>query len=283
MSSQAPEAASAGPVVIALLNKCPDVPAAALDHIAEACTKTLAEVAAQWGWSEVWEMHAFHDASKAPAAGPRVVRMWVLPNPTVANALGFHDVDQYGHAYARVFWDPIRDNGGTLTSGPNSLSVTIDHESKETRGDRFCQEWDERPDGTETALELCDACEDVSYDVPTNGGPVAMSDHLLPAWFVADAPKPYTRCGSVDKPYSRTSGGYTIDKGAAQETQHFGRETTTKAPTAAQTFGDAVPEWKAALKMGYSLRHAKRGVVLDTTAWDDLQPEPATDPPPPAA
>ena len=64
--------------------------------------------------------------------GPRVVRMWVLPAGQVGRALG-HDVDQYGHAYARVFWDPIRDNGGTLTSGRASLSVIISHESKEAR------------------------------------------------------------------------------------------------------------------------------------------------------
>jgi hypothetical protein len=121
-----------------------------------------------------------HDSALVPLGA---YRLWILDDPDTAGALGYHDVDPDGQPYGRVFCAPTLDNGGTILTGPDSVSVTISHEACETALDPDVTAWSQLPSGELEALELCDRVEAISYE--HNG--VALSDFLLPAAFRARA------------------------------------------------------------------------------------------------
>lgn len=129
------------------------------------------------------------------------------------NVLGYHDKGPnglpFGKAFAMVDGQPV---------SLESLSVTASHEGCEL----FIN-----PDGDDVKfgsgdnvgrfLEICDAVEDVAYMI--EGYPV--SDYVLPAWFEAGAPGPYSYVSRaciaaknpppISAPLTRTQGGYVIE------------------------------------------------------------------------
>ena len=94
-------------------------------------------VAPAWG-AKSWATVLYQDASLVP---DEAVRLWVLDDPDTAGALGYHDVDPSGHPYGRAFVTPTLDGGGTVSTGPNSVSVTISHEVCETALDPDVTSW----------------------------------------------------------------------------------------------------------------------------------------------
>lgn len=122
--------------------------------------------------------------------------------------LGFHDFIA-GLAFGRVLanHDPLD-------------ATTLSHEALELRGDPRCELWLPMPDGRFTARELCDACEADRYGIDVTIGDetrkIWVSDFVLPAWFVAGAPGPYTFLDTVDEPFglSRHGGAYRLVRDA---------------------------------------------------------------------
>lgn len=150
--------------------------------------------------------------------------IYLLDSPDVANALGYHDVDPQGRPYGRVFVDPTRSAGV-------SLSSVISHEVLEAFGDSDVNFWGDSGRGVAVALELCDPVENSVYQIDG----VKLSNFVLPAWF-----NPYVPAGTkvdflahLHHPYQLESGGYKI-------TMVEGR--------IGQVFADGYPEWKKALK-----------------------------------
>jgi len=92
--------------------------------------------------------------------------------------------------------------------------VAISHELCETAGDAGCNLWADGSDGSEYAHELCDAVEAQSYTLDD----VALSNFVLPSFFVAGSAGPYDFMsaaalpGAVGpaKPLATASGGYQI-------------------------------------------------------------------------
>lgn len=117
----------------------------------------------------------------------------ILPTlPNAPGAVAYHDVEGKGVPAA---YDAIT-LSETLTGPGNSLSVAISHELCETAGDPGCNRWADRGDGTEVAVEECDAVESQTYDVGAGGSPPAtvgvhVSNFVLRAFWQPGAPGPY--------------------------------------------------------------------------------------------
>jgi hypothetical protein len=226
---------------LAILCQTEEVDDATCTLIARACNAQTWHVSAQCD-TKPWSVVYYQNPALVP---PDAARLWILANPDVANALGYHDKDPHGHPYARVFWHPIRDNGGTLLNGPLSLSVTCSHELAELIGDPPATYWCQMPDGRLVALELADPVEGDAYEVRlTTGEKVSVSNFVTKNWFSAGSSGPYDHMGLCKGPFELRPEGYRIIMEAKKIYQEFADE-------------DKYPEWKKELKTGQS-RTARR-------------------------
>ncbi len=138
--------------------------------------------------------------------------------PEAPDALGYHD-EQGDKPYAKIGCKPVLDNGGTVLTGPLSVSSVLSHEACEAFGDLDVNGWRDMPDGRQTAEELCDAVQGDSYSVFG----ISLSNFLLPAWFDRQAKwGPFDYMKKCHKPFTMTKGGYLIVRKSGAETQVFG-------------------------------------------------------------
>ena len=167
-----------------------------------------------------WERN-FMDSIFIPKGGTvpaNVYPIYILDNPDVANALGYHTEDPGGKIYGRVFAEPVLQNGGTALSGALSVSSVLSHEVIEFFVDRHCQLWADRGDGTSVAYEACDPVENDVYTVHSKNSagvvvPVSVSNFVLDAWFDAQSTETGARWDWMKKctgPLTMTAGGYTV-------------------------------------------------------------------------
>jgi hypothetical protein len=211
---------------------------AAVEASRQAVNRQLHDVARAWG--EI----VYTIAADALARGFDIV---LLDNADQAGDLGYHDLDPAGRPYARVFIDPILDNGGTWLRGANSVSVTISHEVCELVGDPGANHWVENGRGALVAAELCDPVEACAYRITLRDGRrVSVSDFVWPEWF-----NPYLPAGTqvdqmnvLNKPFEIAPDGYVIHHTAAGVRDIWGR---------------SYPRWRRAAKRApasrTSLRH----------------------------
>jgi hypothetical protein len=175
-----------------------------IDAIEAAVAVQLRDLAAAWG-QYVWQV-----VDDANESGFKVA---LLDDADAADALGYHDLGPDGMPYARVFLDPIFDNGGTWLRGANSVAVVASHEACEMAGDPLANHWIEKPRGSLVAQELCDPVESDAYSVAVAGGRrVSVSNFVHPDWFNPFA-APGARLdhlGVVDEPFAIAPGGYVI-------------------------------------------------------------------------
>ena len=174
--------------------------AAAVDAIRKAVNQQLRDVARVWG------DYVYSVVDDAVEQGFQIV---LLDDSDAAGALGYHDVA----TYARVFVQPILDNGGTWLRGANSVSATVSHEACELVGDPTANHWVENARGALVAVELCDPVESCSYAVTLRDGRrVSVSDFVYPDWFNPYVP-PGTRLDHMNvlrKPFAIAKDGYVI-------------------------------------------------------------------------
>lgn len=183
--------------------------------------------------------------------------------PPDAGELGVHEEDgatPTGHIYVT----PILEHGGSVSSGPNSVSVCASHEVLEMLADATANLWAMDPTGAIFALEVADPVEGYAYQA-CNG--VFVSDFVYPGWFDAG-----TAVGAqVDfmgklvspGPFVVDPSGYAIVGAVSSVTERFGRGATVHAlPAASQArwivFGAEVPEWKRRHKLS-THRRLRRG------------------------
>lgn len=163
--------------------------------------------------------------------GGDVAPLVIYDTADQAGELGYHAVADNGMALGRVFLAPIFTNGGTLTSGPLSVSVTASHEALEMCGDPYVNAWVD-VDGTyEEARELCDRVEGDSYDIDG----VCVSNFCGPRSFRPGA-GPYDYLGLTQGPFQVRPGGYAI------------RRSGGPAGPVTNVWGGEYPEWRKALK-----------------------------------
>lgn len=192
----------------------------------------------------------------SPSAGG--VPCYIIDEPDVDGALGYHDEDDNGVAYIKVFVSPTLDNGGTAYEGPNSVSVTLSHEVLELTGDAPANKWVDGPNGADFAYELCDAVEGDSYVI--NG--VSVSNFVLQSFFdpKAESGARLDFLGKVDHPFAMTPGGYQITRTEpGRVSQVFASHHVEAKPGIVVSFGPAFPAWKKTAKIIKAARKRGRG------------------------
>lgn len=212
-----------------------DVTPEVLAKIATAIQLQIYEdFAPYWGNPGVTVITGPAPTSKADTSIP----VYVRSSSDVPGAAGYHD-DEGVYVF--------RDGLPELTSGAFSLSVVVSHEILETLGDPGANRWADTGDGTEVALELCDAVEANCYD---KGG-VSVSDFVLPSFFDGGGVAPYSHMGKPSKPFTTASAG-----GADYQIERTGGSDEK------QVTADLAGHPRAKVKLMSSSRTFRRGVVI---------------------
>jgi hypothetical protein len=117
--------------------------------------------------------------------------------PEAPGALAYHAVDGSGVEFGA---EDI--TGCSSLFGPGSSALAaLTHETNETEWDRGCNQWLDDLGGKLHAKERCDAIEVQTYDVGMpDGQPAFVSNFLLDAWTIPNAPGPYTWMGANGLP-----------------------------------------------------------------------------------
>ena len=152
------------------------------------------------------------DTSLLPVAlAKRLIVISIKDSLDVPNALGDHSVDDTGFPIAEIGVKETLGNGGTIL-GPDGLASVVSHEIIETIGDEYIGEWDDAPDGSQWAHELCDAVQGGNY--PING--VSVSNFLLPPFFdsyvQSGSAGTFDYMGQLGQPFTLGPGGYSVIK-----------------------------------------------------------------------
>lgn len=126
--------------------------------------------------------------------------MAILDDLDQAGALGYHDVDGKKRPFGRC----------KAAKDPND-ATTLSHEFLELARDPGTDLWLPMPDGRSIAYEICDPCQEETYQINVTIGDesrwITVSDFVLPAYFVAGAPGPYSHCDTIDTPFGTARGG----------------------------------------------------------------------------
>jgi hypothetical protein len=232
--------------LISVINQSKRVSNTELALITSALGKQMVHVAPVWGFTPAIE---FVPNNKTPDND--AMPCYIVDEPEFDGALGYHDEDENGMAYMKIFVNAIFDNGGTLISGPNSLSATMSHEMIEGGvGDTAANIWADSNDGSSYALELCDAVESDTYSIDS----VSVSNFVYKSFFDPKAKKgsKFDFLGAVHKPFGMTNGGYQIRRTEpGQITQVFGHSSGSIEYVhkgVVLEYGSQFPVWKRKYK-----------------------------------
>jgi hypothetical protein len=164
-------------------------------------------------------------------------------------ALAYHTTES-GYPVLYVGWGVIRDNGGTLTEGSNSLSAAMSHEVLESLADAFCDFYASQTSALAAlvqanggsgdafvALEVCDPVQGSSYGFVLVDGTVSVSNFVTPEWFRDGASiVGFDHMGTLDQPGEVGQGGYVA------------------LSDGSQFFDEKVPAWKKDVLTKFSRR-----------------------------
>lgn len=164
------------------------------------------DVGPTWGL-EPSRVVLFPDLACVPAGWWQIL---MVDRTEVLGAYGYHGLTPEGLPYGRVDVGECLAMGGTATHGASSVSVTLAHEIGETAIDPFLDQWMLAPNGDEWAKEPFDPTEGTPYDVQIDGSPVAVSNFVTPAFYVAGATLGFDWLGRLRSPFSIDAGGYTV-------------------------------------------------------------------------
>jgi hypothetical protein len=208
-----------------------------LAAVAEACTVQLnRDVAFYHGGSA--NIRAGSNAGDITAG--EYVFTWQDQLLDAPGAEAYHDRDGNGV--------PVLYGAMSTCATLDELSIAISHELCETFGDPGANLWADDGCGNEWAYELCDGVQGFSYKV----GQIAVSDFLLPAFFVTGAKGPYhylAAQGQADlaSPFATAPGGYQIQRASSASSSQV---------------NGSIPAARIARSKHWSSRVYKRGVRL---------------------
>lgn len=122
----------------------------------------------------------------------------------------------------------------------DDLCTALGHECVECNEDFYADEWSDRGDGTEEALEAVDRVQGWSYEKTINGQAIKVTDFLLPAAFDNDAPagSKFDFAGKLTSARQVGDGGYAVTRpvgggettvtGDAKAARAYSRKTLEK-------------------------------------------------------
>lgn len=166
-----------------------------------------------------------------PTQAPNGTWIFVVidDDQNVPGALAFHSEDN-DIVDAFILAKTVLDNGGTVMSGPNSVSTALHHEVLEALIDPTINAWWDV--GKTFAAEVCDPVQSTSFDM--NG--VSLSNFVTPNWRDnQNTTGPFDYLNELKAPGTLLDGGYAIYRTAGQ-----GTET--------QTWGRSIPGWVVGMK-----------------------------------
>jgi hypothetical protein len=101
----------------------------------------------------------------------------------------------------------------------DDVSIAFGHECIECNEDFYADEWSDRGDGTEEALEAVDRVQGYSYAKAINGQAIKVTDFLLPTAFDNDAPagSKFDFTGQLASARQVGEGGYAITRSVGKE------------------------------------------------------------------
>lgn len=190
---------------------------------------------------------------------PEAQQLVILDHADQADALGYHDETPDGYPYARIFCEPVLQNGGATLSGGDpsvpTISSVLSHEASEQFVDPSCNAWIDGPftiDGVKyaaVALEVADPVEADGYFIRVGTTTVTVSNFVFPAWFDAQAHASarFDQLSLLQAPFTMTDGGYMIVR--------------NKLFAEGQVFAEHRAAWRAATKNWPAARSARRGVL----------------------
>jgi hypothetical protein len=143
--------------------------------------------------------------------------------PEAPDALAYHTTDAKGRPVLRLGVQTILANGGTLHTGPNSVSSAMSHEVGEAWVDPSCSLVAYFDGKKNLCYEAYDPVQGDSYDIDG----IAMSNFVTSRYFdIDDTQGPWDKLGTLKGPLTVAVNGYqAFDDGS-------------------QVFGDAVTEHK---------------------------------------
>jgi hypothetical protein len=188
----------------AIINLSPSVSESDAELMTGAVTFQMANhVVPAWNLEPAtFELYTSIDC--APADAMQVV---ITDDADRLGAYGYHDSAPGGQSYGRVFVQESLVMGGTVLGGAQGVSATLSHEVIEAAIDPGLDQWRAGPDG-DWALEIADMVESQSYTIDVAGHPVAVSNFVLPAYFVAGSTGRLDHLGTLDRAFTLADGGY---------------------------------------------------------------------------
>lgn len=230
---------------IVFINRSTRVPTSVFLSVVAACNWQISAHAAPAHRRLPDPVIACDTEAQAPANARIIV---VMDSPDQADALGYHTETPDGRMWGRVFINPILDNGGTLTEGPNSFSAVASHEALELFCDEHVCLWSDLPDGKhQIAYEVGDPVQGSSYKIRirvTKGQPlvtVSVSNFVFPEYFdfQAQSDERFDYNNELNGPAPALgAGGYAVLRTiGTRTTQIFGAvPNPTKSHRVARTF-----------------------------------------------
>src|SRR5262245_26214148 len=130
--------------IIAVINRSKKVSSRDVKHMTRACNKQIRlHVAPEWDCTP-WKVMDFPASPKLPKDCLPIV---IFDRASDPDAYGYHDEDESGRRYGRVFVNPIFADGGSVFGEGNSVSVALSHEVIEAFVDPDINLWAEDEDG----------------------------------------------------------------------------------------------------------------------------------------
>lgn len=258
--------------LIQILNQSQRVNDDAFGPIAEALGKQFAEhLAPVYGTTPGF---AFDPKVKGGVDVSQVTPCYIIDVPDVEGALGYHDTDDNGNPFIKVFVNPILDNGGNIMTDSNSLSSCISHEACETFQDAGANLWADGPQGFDYARELCDPVESDYYIIDN----VAVSNFVYDAYFQPKYAKragiKYDYLSKLSAPLTMTSGGYLIQRTEpGQVTNIFAsrRGSVHIDHGIVLTYGPTFPAWKRPYKHRKARKLGEHNFFRHQGRWPDVR------------
>lgn len=173
-----------------------------LDQLRTWCGAVQTQVGRDW--SPIYGSYCEFSIPAGPIRYPRTIfPLYIQDKSDQPGALGYHDIDQHGVPFIKVF---VEDSA----SAGVDLSSVISHEVLEVLGDAYVDSVVLVDNGSGAwqlyAAEVCDPVEGDTYAIRS----VQVSNFITPWWFNNNAPSnvKFDFLGRLTKPLTLTPGGY---------------------------------------------------------------------------
>ena len=195
---------------IAIINKSKRVSNADAKLMMRACQLQLRRDVAPIFERKAWTLSLHTSRKTLPKRG--CIAIVMFDEPDDPGLYGYHDEDEHGRRYGRVFINPTLDDGGTVLGVGDSVSATLSHEVIEAFTDPACNIWTEGPRELLWAYEVCDPVESSSYRIKVGKRFVGVSNFVFDTWFDPKTPRHIKtdHMGVTEKPFQLAPGGSAV-------------------------------------------------------------------------